>query len=108
MQQHSKARRALHQGADRGAAEAQDQITFPVSRHRTVGRLCRTLADHDLGKHEALASSARACPRDPQRPAAAQTRRQFAAQLATPLDEQRLVDGFVADAHGLIVREVNR
>src|SRR5215207_7893568 len=29
-------------------------------------------------------------------------------QCASALNEQRLIEGFVADAHGLIVREVNR
>src|SRR5207342_3420629 len=38
----------------------------------------------------------------------AQAGRQLAAQHASTLNEQRLIDGFMADAHGLIVREVNQ
>ena len=33
MQQHRKARRALDQGADRRAAKAQDEVSFPVPWH---------------------------------------------------------------------------
>ena len=34
--------------------------------------------------------------------------RQFAAQRASTLNEQRLINGFMADAHGRVVREVHR
>ena len=108
MQQHREARRALDQGADRRAAKAQDEVSFPVSRHGAIGCFRRTLADHDLGRDEALASPACARPRHPQRPPGSQAGRQFAAQRSSTLNEQRLIDGFVADAHRLIVREVDR
>src|SRR5215212_5541498 len=107
-QEQGEARRALDQGVDCRAAEAQDEVSFPVARHRPVGCLCRTLADHDLGRDKPLAASARACPRDPQRPPGSQTGREFAAQRSSALDEEGLVDGFVADAHGRVVREVDR
>jgi hypothetical protein len=42
MQQHRKARRALDQGADRRAAQAQDEVSFPVPWHSPVGCLSRT------------------------------------------------------------------
>lgn len=45
-------------------------------------------------------------PRDPQRPASAQTGYQPAAQRARALHIDRLVNGFVADPHYLLVREV--
>ena len=108
MQQHREARRALDQRADRRAAKTQDEVSFPVSRHGAIGCLGRTLADHDLGRDEALASPARARPRHPQHPPGSQAGRQFAAQRPSALNEQRLIDGFVADAHGLVVREVDR
>jgi len=63
VQQHGEARRTFHQSSDRGAAEPQDEIAFPVSWHRAVNDFCRALADHDLGRDEALASTACACPR---------------------------------------------
>jgi len=43
-----------------------------------------------------------------QRTPGAQAGRQLAVQRASTLNEQRLIDGFMADAHGLIVREVDR
>ena len=106
VQQHGEARGALHQPADRRAAEAEDQVSFPMAGHGSVGRFRRTLADHDLGRDEALAPPACARPRDPQRPAAAQAGGQLAAETAAALDEQRLVDGLVADPHGPVVREI--
>ena len=47
-------------------------------------------------------------PRRPERPPGAQARRQLAPQRASSSNEQRLIDGFMADAHGVIVREVDR
>ena len=108
VQQQGEACRALHQGADRGTTKTQDEISFPVARHGSIGCLHRTLTDHDLGRDEGLASPPRARPRHPQRPAGAQAGRQLAAQRASTLNEQRLIDGFMADAHGLIFREVDR
>jgi len=108
VQQHGEPRRALHEGSDGRAAETQDEIAFPVSRHRAVGGFRRTLADHDLGREQALPSSARAHSRHTQRPPAPEASRQFAAQRTTALDEQRLVDGLVADGHGAVIRDVDR
>src|SRR5689334_5020368 len=48
----------------------------------------------------------RPCPWLPQRPARAQARDQLPVERAAPLDEQRLVDRLVADAHGLILGEL--
>jgi hypothetical protein len=108
VQQQCEACRALYQSADRGTTKTQDEVSFPVARHGSIGCLRRTLADHDVGRDEGLASTARARPRHPQHPPGAQAGRQLAAQRASTLNEQRLIDGFMADAHGLIVREVNQ
>ena len=108
MQQHREARRALDQRADRRAAKAQDEVSFPVPWHRPIGRFGRTLADHDLRRDKALAAPAYARPRHPQHPPCSQAGRQFAAQRSSALDEEGLIDGFVADAHRLVVREVDR
>src|SRR4051812_45033082 len=62
---------------------------------------------HDLGREKGLAASARARSRHPQCPPSAQAGRQLAAQHPSPLDEQRLINGFMADAHGPIVWEVD-
>src|SRR5271170_1487049 len=108
VQQQSESSRALHQCADRRTAKTQDEVSFPMARHGAIGCFRWTLADHDLGRDEGLASSARARPRYPERPPGAQARRQLAPQRASSLNEQRLIDGFMANAHGLIVREVDR
>src|SRR3954469_25741462 len=68
----------------------------------------RNSGDHNLRRDEGLAPPARARSRCPQHPSSAQAGRQLAAQCTAPLNEQRLVDGLMADAHGLIVREVDR
>src|SRR6476620_5461086 len=108
MQQQGEAGCALHQGAHCGTPKTEDEIPFPMTWYGTIGDFCRTLADHDLGRDEGLAAAARARPRRAQHPAAAQAGRQLAAQCASPLHEQRLVDRLMADAHGLIVWEVDR
>src|SRR3954467_5451848 len=77
-------------------------------RYGTIGCLRRTLADHDVGRDEGLAPAARARPRRAQHSSGAQAGRQLVAQCAPALHEQRLVDRLMADAHGLIVRKVDR
>ena len=55
-------------------------------------------------------SPCRACGRAPSAPATragSQAGRQLAAQHSPTLDEQGLIDGFVADAHRRVVREVD-
>ena len=77
--QHREARGALHQRADRRAAQAKDEVPFPMAWHRPIDGLGRTLADHDLGRHEALTPPARARPWNTQSPATSQA----GGQLAT-------------------------
>ena len=55
----------LHQAADGGIVQSQDEIPFQVTRHIPIGNFCRALADHDLGREKKLTSSAHArvcCP----------------------------------------------
>src|SRR3954464_14300166 len=63
----------------------------------------RALADHDLRGDEGLAPPAGPRPRDAQSPAAPQAGGQVAAQGSAALNEQCLVDGFMADAHRLVL-----
>jgi hypothetical protein len=42
-----------------------DEVPFPVAWHGAIGCLRWTLADHDLGRDEGLASTTRAHPRRP-------------------------------------------
>jgi hypothetical protein len=79
-----------------------------MAPHRAIGCFRRSLADHDFGRDEGHALTTCASPRDPERPPSAQAGRQLAPQRASPLNEQRLMVCFMADAHGLIVRKVNR
>ena len=74
--------------------------------HCAVPCLRRTLADEHLGGDKRLTPPARARPRHPQRPARAQAGRQLTLQRSPALDVDRLVDGLVADAHGLVPRKV--
>ena len=106
VQQHREPRRALHQRADRGTVQPEDEIPFPVTRHCPVAHFCWALADHNLRYDESLAPTADARPWDPQRTPGAQTGRQLAAQGPPALYVKRLVDGFVADAHHIIVGKV--
>src|SRR3954464_6908921 len=66
----------------------------------------RALADHDLRGDEGLAPPAGPRPRDAQSPAAPQAGGQVAAQGSPALNEQRLVDGFMADAHRRVLGKV--
>ena len=59
MQQHRKSCRALHQSADGGAVQAQDEVSFPMARHAAVFDLCWTLADEELRGDERFATPAR-------------------------------------------------
>src|SRR5664279_63282 len=108
MQQHRKARRALDERAYCRTAQPQNEVALPVPRYRPVIDLGGALADHDLGRYEAFAALAHAGPRRSQRPSGAQACRQFPPQCASALDEERLIDGFVADPHFLVIREVYR
>ena len=103
VEQHRESGGAFDQCADRGAAESDDQVAFPVSRNRSVRSLGGPLADHDLGAYKLFAAAPAAGPRHAQRPPGAQACRQRAAQGPPPLDVQRLVDGLVRDPHRVIV-----
>ena len=107
VQQHREPGGALDQCPDRRAVQSDDQIAFPVARHRPVGGFGRALADHDLRADEVPAAPARAGPRHAQRPPGAQARGQLAAQRAAALDVERLIDRLVADPHRLIIGEVH-
>src|SRR3546814_6391801 len=48
MHEHGEAARSIHQRPDGGAVQADDQITFPMSRHGTTFCLCRPTGDHHL------------------------------------------------------------
>src|SRR5215207_2733912 len=79
-----------------------------MARHRPVGGLGRAFADHDLRTDELLAASPRSAPGHPRRPPDPQARCQLAAQPATALDVERLIDRLVRDPLRIIIREVHR
>jgi hypothetical protein len=98
---------ALDNGADCRPARPDDQVPFPVAGDGSVLGLGGALAQDDIGGDVSLRLVPRPGPRFSQRPARAQTRDQFTLERASPLDEQGLVDRLVADAHGLIIGEVD-
>ena len=107
MQQHREPGGALNQRPDRGTPKSDDQVTFPVSWHCPVVGLGGALADHDLGADEGAAPLPGPCPRDPQSSPGSQTRHKLPFERASALHIGRLVDGFVRDPHGLIIREID-
>ena len=106
VQQHREPGGALHEGANRGLVEPDDQVAFPVARHRPVHDVGRPLGDHDLRGDERLAAAPRARPGHPQRAPGAQTGDELALERAAALDEQGLIDRLVRDPHGRILGEV--
>ncbi|MDB5578323.1 MAG: Integrase, catalytic region [Bradyrhizobium sp.] len=78
-----------------------------MTRYGPVISFGRALADHDLGRHEAFPALADTRLRHAQSPSATQACARVAAQRATALYEQRLVNGFVTDAHVFVVRKVD-
>src|SRR5699024_9937100 len=107
VHQQGGAAAAFDEGADRRPTGPDDQIALPMSVHRPVIGLGRTLGQDHISGDMPLRLVARTSPRCSQRPTGAQTGDQFALERAAPLDEQRLVDRLVADAHGLIIGEVD-
>jgi len=77
-----------------------------MTRHSSVSRLRRTLADQDGRINKAFARPATARSRHAQRPPGPQAGRQLAPQRPAPLHVKRLIDRLVADAHGLVTRKV--
>ncbi len=68
----------------------------------------RPCADQDLRRNEPFPATVGTRARNAERTSRTQVRRQLATQRAAALDIQRLVDRLVADAHGEIVRKVER
>ena len=105
MEQHGEPSRPLDEGPYRRAAQAQDEVAFPMSRDSSVRGLGRSLAHHELGRDERLASS---CPGSwhTERTSRTQARCQFATKCASALNVERLVNGLVRDPHRFIFGEV--
>ncbi len=58
VQQQREARLALDERADRGAAQAEDEVAFPMAWHRPVRDFRRAIADHQRPRNEGLAPGA--------------------------------------------------
>src|SRR5207248_7621349 len=80
VQQQREAGAALDQRPDRGALEAQDQVTLAMAGHGTVVGLGGPLADHHLGADELLAARLGAWARDAERPSGPQTGDELASE----------------------------
>jgi len=99
--------RAVHDGADRGAIQTDDQIAFPVTWDRSIVGFVGAFADHHLRGH--VSPRFALCPgsRNPQRSPGPQTQDQLALQRPSALDVERLVNRFVADPHRVIIGELD-
>ncbi len=78
-----------------------------MSGHGPVLDLGGSFADHHLRGDMGPGGLAGSGPRNPQRPPRAQARDQLALERTPAFDVERLVDGLVADAHGLIIGEID-
>lgn len=56
VQEHGEAGRAFDQRADRRAAEAENEVSFPMTRNSPVTDLRRAVADHQRVGNESLAA----------------------------------------------------
>ena len=107
VDQHREPGGALDEGADRRALQPDDEIAFPVPGHGTVLGFGRAFADHHLGRDVAPRPSAGSGSWHPQCPPGAQAGHELALERSAALDVERLVDRLVADAHGLIIGEID-
>ena len=92
MQQHCEPRGAFHQSADRRSAQADDQVTFPVSGYGPISCFRRSFTDHDLRRDEGFAPPAATCPRHAQCPSRAKAGGQLTTECAAALYVERLID----------------
>ena len=78
-----------------------------MSGHGAILRLCGATGDHHIFTD--ICPCLGLCPtsRYSQRPPCAQAVHQLAFESATTLNVEGLVDGFVRDAHGFVIREVD-
>jgi len=77
MQQHGEPGRAFYERANRRTIETNDEVTFSVTRHRTVTSFRWSFGDHYLGGNEVLATALRPSLWNSQGSASAQTRGEF-------------------------------
>ena len=57
VKQHGEARASLHEGADRRASKAKDEVPFPMTGNSAVSNFGRTLANHDGVPDEGLVAA---------------------------------------------------
>ncbi len=108
MPEHDVAGGTLDQGHDRAlASRADDQIAFPVAGNRPVLHLGRTLGDHHHLVDESAGALFRAAARLAAGAPAAQRDRDLAAQAASGLDVDGLVDRLRTHPHALVVGELD-
>jgi hypothetical protein len=92
--------------ADRSKPMSRSPSQWPGTR--SVLDLGGTLADQHVVSDVVPSSASDSSPRDPQGTAGAETGDQLALQRAASFDVEGLIDGLVADPHGLIIGELDR
>jgi hypothetical protein len=108
VDQHHVAGGAFDQGADRRCpVGADDQGAFPVAGHRPILDLGRSITDHDHRVDEAGCAGGQVTVRLAPRPSGAQRGGHLAAQAATGLQVESLVDGLRAHPHLRPVRVID-
>jgi hypothetical protein len=75
--------------------------------HSAIFRFCWPAGDHHLLAHVRPRFGLGPRPRYAQCPPGAQTAHQLALEGSAPLDVEGLVDGFVRNTHGFVIREVD-
>ena len=97
-QQHDESTSPLHQSSDgRLAVLPDDEVALPMPRDGAISRFRRSVGNH---RHVAHAAPLNVAPmRLPPDSPCAQIRGEFIPQRPARLDEERLVDGLVRDAH---------
>ena len=77
-----------------------------MPRHSAILRFCRPVRDHHLLANVCPGLCLCPGPGHAQRPPSTQTANQLTLESPSALDVERLVDGFVRNAHGFVIRKV--
>src|SRR5689334_13494883 len=77
-----------------------------MPRHSAILRFCRPVRDHHLLANVCPGLSLCPGPGHTQCPSGAQTANQLTLESPAALDVESLVNGFVRNTHGFIIREV--
>jgi len=78
-----------------------------MSRHSTILHFCRSVRYHHILVNVRPSFGLCSGPRHAQCPPSSQTANQLTFESPSALNVESLVDGFVRNAHGFVIREVS-